>query len=79
MIGKNTMLNMIQEAVAQENAVMMDSVNNVLNRIFDLLAEYIPEMGRTQLVLDTGVMVGELAPAMDTALGAVYRKRKRGV
>ena len=79
MIGKNTMLNMIQEAVAQENAMMMDSVNNVLNRIFDLLSENLPEMAHTQLVLDTGVMVGELAPAMDTALGAVYRKRKRGV
>lgn len=79
MIGKNTMLNMIQEAVAQENAVMMDSVNNVLNRIFDLLFEYVPEMAHRQLVLDTGVMVGELAPAMDTALGAVYRKKKRGV
>lgn len=79
MIGKNTMLNMIQDAVAQENAMMMDSVNNVLNRIFDLLSENLPEMAHTQLVLDTGVMVGELAPAMDTALGAVYRKRKRGV
>lgn len=79
MIGKNTMLNMIQEAVAQENAQMMDSVNNTLNRIFDLLSEYVPTMANTQLVLDTGVMVGELAPAMDTALGAVYRKRKRGV
>lgn len=79
MIGKNTMLNMIQEAVAQENAQMMSSVNNVLNRIFDLLSEHLPEMANTQMVLDTGVMVGELAPAMDTALGAVYRKRKRGV
>jgi phage-related protein len=79
MIGKNTMLNMIQEAVAQENAQMMGSVNTVLNRIFDLLSEYVPEMAHTQLVLDTGVMVGELAPAMDTALGAVYRKKKRGV
>ena len=79
MIGKNTMLNMIQEAVAQETGLMMASVNDVLNRIFDLLSEYVPEMAHTQMVLDTGVMVGELAPAMDTALGAVYRKRKRGV
>ena len=79
MIGKNTMLNMIQEAVAQENAQMMGSVNNVLNRIFDLLSEYVPELAHTQMVLDTGVMVGELAPTMDIELGAVYRKRKRGV
>ena len=79
MIGKDTMLNMIQEAVAQENALMMTSVDNVLNKIFDLLSEYVPEMAHTQMVLDTGVMVGELAPAMDTALGVVYKKRKRGV
>ena len=79
MIGKNTMLNMIQEAVAQENAMMMDSVNNVLNRIFDLLSEYVPEMAHMQMVMDTGAVVGELAPAMDTALGAVYKKKKRGV
>lgn len=79
MMGKDTMLNLIQEAVAQENALMMGSVNDVLNRIFDLLSEYVPEMAHMQMVMDTGVMVGELAPAMDTALGAVYKKRKRGV
>ena len=79
MMGKDTMLNLIQEAVARETSVMMGSVDDVLNRIFDLLSEYVPEMAHMQMVMDTGVMVGELAPAMDTALGAVYKKRKRGV
>jgi hypothetical protein len=78
-VGTESLMTMIRQNIAQENATMMESVNSVLNRIFDLLSEYVPELGHTQMVLDTGVMVGELAPAMDTALGAVYRKRKRGV
>lgn len=75
MIGKDTMLNMIQEAVAKE----IGSFEVVLVNIFNLLTEYIPEMASAQLVLDTGTLVGELAPAMDTALGTVYRKKQRGV
>lgn len=75
MIGKDTMLGMIQEAVSNE----VSGFEAVLIGIFNLLTEYIPEMANAQLVLDTGVLVGELAPGMDKALGEVYKKRQRGV
>lgn len=35
-------------------------------------------MRNKQLVLDTGVLVGEIAPDMDKALGNIYKKKGRG-
>lgn len=75
MIGKETMLTMIQEAVARENS----GVSTFMERIYNLLTEYIPNMASRQLVLDTGAMVGELASPMNDALGSLYAKQKRGV
>lgn len=77
MIGKDTMLNMIQSAVARQMNPVADSINAVLERIFNLLAEYIPELANMQLVTDTGALVGELAPAMDEELGKIYRRKSR--
>lgn len=77
MIGKDTMLNMIQSAVARQMNPVADSINAVLERIFNLLAEYIPELANMQLVTDSGALVGELAPAMDEELGKIYRRKSR--
>lgn len=77
MIGKDTMLNMIQSAVARQMNPVADSINAVLERIFNLLAECIPELANMQLVTDTGALVGELAPAMDEELGKIYRRKSR--
>lgn len=58
--GKNTLLNMIRAIVAGENGNM----NDTLLRILDLLMEYLPQLNDMKLMLDTGVMVGALSPAM---------------
>ena len=75
MIGKDAMLSMIQESVARE----ISSFESLLTGILNLLSEHIPELASKQLVLDSGAVVGELAPTMDMALGNVYRKKQRGV
>ena len=56
--------------------------NNDINaNLYSLLSQYLPEimnsMGR-QIVLDTGAVVGELAPAMDTRLGMISGHKGRG-
>lgn len=79
MIGKNTMLNMIKDAVAEENTSVLNDIRIALKSILDLLGEYVPDMANRQLVLDTGSVVGGLAPAMDNALGSLYKKQRRGV
>jgi hypothetical protein len=78
MIGKNTMLGMIQEAVSTETGKAFEAVNRVLERIYRLLSEYFPELTTRQLILDTGAMVGELAPKMDTEFGKIIKHKGRG-
>lgn len=43
--------------------------NDRLDRILSLLADYIPQLGNQQIILDTGTLVGELVEPMDEALG----------
>lgn len=58
--GKNTLLNLIRASVAAENR----SMNDTLVKILNLLMEYLPKMNDLKIMLDTGVMVGALSPAM---------------
>lgn len=78
MIGKNTMLGMIQEAVSSETGKAFEAVNRILERIYRLLSEYFPELTTRELVLDTGAMVGELAPKIDTEFGKIIKHKGRG-
>lgn len=78
MIGKETMLNMIRQAVAEQNAALLDK----LDALLILLSEYFPEMLKVmdrKLYLDTDALVGELAPKINTRLGELANKEKRGV
>ncbi|WP_299052488.1 hypothetical protein [uncultured Eubacterium sp.] len=78
MIGKETMLNMIRQAVAEQNAALLDK----LDALLILLSEYFPEMLKVmdrKIYLDTDALVGELAPKINTRLGELANKEKRGV
>lgn len=50
----------------------------LLQKAVDLLDKYLPEAANTQLILDTGKLVGEMAPAMDTAMGHIQQRKERG-
>lgn len=71
--GTQTLMNMISAAVADNN----DQLYEVLNKIYNLLAEYLPTFGRLQMVLDSGVLVGELAQPMNEELGRITHMRER--
>lgn len=74
--GKNTLLNMIRESVASENSEFAEK----LERLISICAEYFPAilaaMSRA-VVLDSGALVGELAPALDDELGTILKRRER--
>jgi len=75
--GSNTLMNMIRGAVQTETSGVADR----LERLISMLAEYLPEItmnSNRQLVLDTGVLAGQLAPTMDSKLGDISRLRGRG-
>lgn len=77
MIGKDTMLNMIRQAVAVENAGLLDR----FDLLIALLDEFFPkvlDMLNMAVVLEDGTLVGKLAPKMDEALGELMRKKERG-
>ena len=74
MIGKQTMLNMIREAVADESSVY-------LRQIIALLQMFCPEVldaVKAPMKWDDVAIARKLAPAMDGELGVIAMKKGRG-
>lgn len=55
------------------------SYNGNIFSMLSLIAEALPALANQQIVLDTGVLVGQTAPQMDVALGQIYSNRQRSV
>lgn len=75
--GSNTLMNMIRETVRNENS----GVSDRLDRLTNMLAEYFPEIlaaSKKSIVLNNGVLVGQLAPDIDSQLGSINKLRDRG-
>ncbi len=70
------LLGYVRTAVAEQNAGLADSIDNLIA----MLAEYLPQIlnKNSQLVLDTGVLVGHTASAMNEELGNIYDRNGRG-
>jgi phage-related protein len=68
----------VEESVAKNNAVFADAINDGFDRLLDFLQAYIPELSNMQMVMDSGAVVAELAPAMDARLGKLYIRNERG-
>jgi TP901 family phage tail tape measure protein len=78
MYGKKNLMNDIGFVVSQQNSGLIDTINACFNKLFDILEKYLPEFNR-EVILDSGALVGELAPIMDEQLGIIQRRRERGV
>ena len=78
MYGKKNLMNDIGFVVSQQNSGLIDAINDRFNKLFDILEKYLPEFNR-EVVLNSGALVGELAPIMDEQLGIIQRRRERGV
>ena len=50
-----------------------------IDDVLEMLGEYMPQIANMQLVMDTGVVAGELTPAIDTNLGKRSARRARGL
>lgn len=68
----------VTTAVASQNNTIVDALNDLFERLFAMLGKYFPEFTK-QVVLDTGVLVGELAPALDVEFGKIMTHRGRGI
>ncbi|MDO5361979.1 MAG: phage tail tape measure protein [Eubacteriales bacterium] len=76
MYGKKNLMNDIGFVVAQQNTGVIDTMNACFDKLFDILEKYFPEFTR-EMILDTGVLVAELAPAIDDELGIIQRRKGR--
>lgn len=77
MYGKAALMEDISTASGKEE--ILAAMNNAFDRLFKMLEQYFPEFANMQLVMDSGALVGELAPGMDTQLGMIARKKERGL
>ena len=73
--GTETLMNMIGTVVAAQN----EELNNTVSNLFAFLQECLPGMSNIQLVMDSGAVIGELAPGIDKALGKIAYRNGRGV
>ena len=64
----------VREAVRNENSNIVSALAEQNRTLMDFLASIMPK----QVMLDSGVLVGELAPGIDAKLGAKYKNIQRG-
>ena len=75
--GSNTLMDMIRSAVRMETS----EVNEGFERIISILDRYFPEIvanSKKKIVLNSGIVAGELAPEIDRNLGKIHRCVERG-
>lgn len=77
MIGKETMLNMIRQAVTEQNKEMIEELDYLFDKLFKILSQYFPLFSNMKIVLDTGTLVGEIAPVIDDELGNIQKRKER--
>lgn len=78
MIGKETMLNMIRQAVTEQNAALLDKLDLLIALLSEFFPEVLDKLDRP-IVLDSGELVSATADKMDEALGSILKDRRRGV
>lgn len=67
------LMDYVRVAVGESNT----ETNERLNGILDVLSDYLPQLGQMKMVLDTGVLVGEIASPIDNELGNYKRRKDR--
>ncbi len=56
-----------------------DRVASICGEIVNIISRYLPQMANMQVVTDTGVLAGQLAPKIDKVLGGISNNKRRGM
>ena len=75
-VGTQSLMDMIRVAVSEENASLLEKLDRILT-ILESYMPFIPQLANLKLVTDTGVLAGELAPAMNEELVRIFDKEGR--
>lgn len=57
---------------------IMDLIDYEFTKLIKMLSWYFPQLASMQMVLDTGTLVGEIAPGVDSKLGIISGRKGRG-
>ena len=72
----DTLLTYIRTAVGEQNSDLAGKLDALIELLQQYFSTMLDNMQRG-IVLDSGALVGELAPAMDEALGEIYYRKGR--
>lgn len=75
-VGTQSLMDMIRVAANEENASLLEKLDRILT-ILESYMPFIPQLANLKLVTDTGVLAGELAPAMNEELVRIFDKEGR--
>lgn len=75
----NETANRFNASIPMVDSMMYNNTNNNANdtSVMGILSEYLPKLANRQIVLDSGVMVGALAPGMDNTMGRLSSYKER--
>jgi len=73
--GNKAQVDKLAQITNQSNTKMLNALEALESRFSDLVAK----VGRLQVVMDTGAVVGAIGPEMDEELGRLNNFTKRGV
>lgn len=77
-VGKSYMMNLIQQATSQSYMSLANSIDSMAMKMINMMASYFPKFANLKLVMDTGEVVGVLAPRVDEELGRIADREDRG-
>ena len=76
-VGTQSLMEMIQRAATVNDAPLLNVIDTWSSRFMDLFLEYFPQFANAQIVMDSGALVGSIAPAMDDRLGRIASHKGR--
>ena len=76
--GRENLMNDIGKVMNSQNNNVVDALDAWFGKMFDMFSQYFPQFANMQMVTDTGALVGELTPRMDTQLGKIMNHKGRG-
>ena len=66
--------NYVEQAVSKKT----DGLYEIIQKLYDLLREYMPELASKDIVLDSGLLVGAMINDIDNSLGKKESIVRRG-
>lgn len=67
----------VADAVASQNDGLIQVIEAMFNKLFDILEEYFPEFAQP-MVLDDGTLVAKITPKVDRQLNIIKKRKERG-